>query len=258
MKAYCKDHIGFVRLKNQDVVEIKNFSDGVLVVLCDGMGGMPRGEEASNLAVTAFIEHFSTFYNDTYNDYKLTNLLRESVGAANTAVYLASDSDPENYGMGTTLVACFANEEYFYIVNVGDSRAYYLNSRSTEFEQITHDHTVVREKYERGEITKEEISTHKLRHVLSKAVGVDGHIIPDLYKIKYEPYIKILLCSDGLHGTGRDSEIRRIMLENDNDSEKCVVELVDYALFVLDGPDNISVAIINGEQAGNARRNLQS
>jgi protein phosphatase len=245
MNAYCKDHIGFVRLKNQDVVEIKHFDDGVLVVLCDGMGGMPRGEEASNLAVAAFIEHFSTLYNNTYNDYKLTNLLRESLGAANTAVYIASDSDPENYGMGTTLVACFANSEYFYIVNVGDSRAYYLNTKSTEFEQITQDHTLVREMCERGEITEDEIPTHKLRHVLSKAVGVDGHITPDLYKIKYEPYIKILLCSDGLHGTGREEEIRRIMTANINNSEECVSKLVEYALFALDGPDNISVAVIN-------------
>ncbi|WP_298483863.1 Stp1/IreP family PP2C-type Ser/Thr phosphatase [uncultured Ruminococcus sp.] len=235
-------HIGYVRDENQDRVEIRQFGENLLLVVCDGMGGERSGSKASTMATDVFFEHFEEGYTDDMDAYSVRSLLLSSVSAANSVVYTTARMDYQNFGMGTTCVAAFVSDSYIAVANVGDSRAYLLTDETME--QITVDHTVVHMLMEKGEITKAEMETHPQRHMLMKAVGVERTVCPDFFRIDLEenqPF-RLLLCSDGLSGFCSDAEIQAILSE-ELPAEEITQKLVDAAL-EKGGRDNISVAIV--------------
>ena len=120
-------HIGYVREENQDCVEIRTFPDGVLALVCDGMGGERSGKEASTRATEIFLECMEERCQEPMQTYEIRNAMMAAVSAANSVIYTAAKLNYQNFGMGTTCVAAFWNQEGVTIVNVGDSRAYYLS-----------------------------------------------------------------------------------------------------------------------------------
>lgn len=242
MTSASQTHIGYVRDENQDRVEIRQFGENLLLVVCDGMGGERSGSKASTMATDVFFEHFEEGYTDDMDAYSVRSLLLSSVSAANSVVYTTARMDYQNFGMGTTCVAAFVSDSYIAVANVGDSRAYLLTDETME--QITTDHTVVHMLMEKGEITKAEMETHPQRHMLMKAVGVERTVCPDFFRIDLEenqPF-RLLLCSDGLSGFCSDAEIQAILSE-ELPAEEITQKLVDAAL-EKGGRDNISVAIV--------------
>lgn len=242
MTSASQTHIGYVRDENQDRVEIRQFGENLLLVVCDGMGGERSGSKASTMATDVFFEHFEEGYTDDMDAYSVRSLLLSSVSAANSVVYTTARMDYQNFGMGTTCVAAFVSDSYIAVANVGDSRAYLLTDETME--QITTDHTVVHMLMEKGEITKAEMETHPQRHMLMKAVGVERTVCPDFFRIDLEenqPF-RLLLCSDGLSGFCSDAEIQAILSEK-LPTEEITQKLVDAAL-EKGGRDNISVAIV--------------
>ena len=117
-------HIGYVREENQDCVEIRTFPDGVLALVCDGMGGERSGKEASTRATEIFLECMEERCQEPMQTYEIRNAMMAAVSAANSVIYTAAKLNYQNFGMGTTCVAAFWNQEGVTIVNVGDSRAY--------------------------------------------------------------------------------------------------------------------------------------
>lgn len=223
-------------------MEIRQFGENLLLVVCDGMGGERSGSKASTMATDVFFEHFEEGYTDDMDAYSVRSLLLSSVSAANSVVYTTARMDYQNFGMGTTCVAAFVSDSYIAVANVGDSRAYLLTDETME--QITVDHTVVHMLMEKGEITKAEMETHPQRHMLMKAVGVERTVCPDFFRIDLEenqPF-RLLLCSDGLSGFCSDAEIQAILSE-ELPAEEITQKLVDAAL-EKGGRDNISVAIV--------------
>lgn len=242
MTSASQTHIGYVRDENQDRVEIRQFGENLLLVVCDGMGGERSGSKASTMTTDVFFEHFEEGYTDDMDAYSVRSLLLSSVSAANSVVYTTARMDYQNFGMGTTCVAAFVSDTYIAVANVGDSRAYLLTDETME--QITTDHTVVHMLMEKGEITKAEMETHPQRHMLMKAVGVERTVCPDFFRIDLEekqPF-RLLLCSDGLSGFCSDAEIQAILSE-ELPAEEITQKLVDAAL-EKGGRDNISVAIV--------------
>ncbi len=239
MRCATATDVGLIRDENQDEVLAKDYRGKILAVVCDGMGGEKSGSLASRMAVHELFDHFSANYHEEMNAEEIRALLLSSVSAANSVIYSTAKMDYQNYGMGTTCVAAFAERGWLSIVNVGDSRAYLIENG--QIRQLTSDHTFVNELYQKGEITLEDMNDHPLRNRLTKAVGVERVVKPDYYHIACGEDFMLLLCSDGLSSYCSEQEMLHLMQENT--FTKMPQALVDMAL-EKGGRDNISLAII--------------
>ena len=207
MKYVSATDIGLVREENQDMVKVEEFYGNLLAVVCDGMGGERSGQDASRIAIKEFFDRFDSGYSPYLETIGVRQLMTASVSAANSVIYTTARMNYRSYGMGTTCVAAYIDSKYIYILNVGDSRAYY----------------------------------HPKRNMLTKAVGVEKVIKPDFFRMKREDKFTLLLCSDGLSGYCSDSEIFEIM--KSTPLEEVNSALIDLALS-KGGRDNITLAVI--------------
>ena len=126
-----------------------------------------------------------------------------------------------------------------FVASVGDSRAYLINSKGIT--QLTNDHTYVEMLYEQGKITKEEMKQHKMRNVITKAVGTEENVDVDYFEIDLEPSSVILLCSDGLTNYCSNELIFNFVYQKD--IKTAADELVDY-VNTHGGKDNITVVLV--------------
>ena len=179
MRVFSGCDIGRVRAENQDQVCVKSFADGILALVCDGMGGMQGGKDAGIIAAAAAGSRFTADYHEGMSEVALSELMRNMTADANHAVYLAASSANLRQRMGTTLVGVFLRDNQCWIVNVGDSRAYLLGDESIR--QLTVDHTVVQLLYERGDIKAEERFAHPRRNELTRAIGVMPRVLVDRF-----------------------------------------------------------------------------
>lgn len=177
------------------------------------------------------------------NRNSVRNLLITAVSAANSSVVDAARKQPEGAVMGTTCVAAIVSGGRAYIVNVGDSRGYHLfTSEDSEcIQQVTKDHSHVRDLIDRGEITEEQAKLHPDRNKITRAIGAEEMVTPDYFELDLADGDMLLLCSDGLSSYGDDMDILDICFEYP--VEVICDKLVDYANG-NGGHDNISVALI--------------
>ena len=177
---------------------------GVYVV-CDGMGGAAAGEIASSLAVD---EMMRLLMND-WPAAPTAELAAKAIGAANDAIYSRSQRNPKLAGMGTTLVTLIAEERNVCILNVGDSRGYRM--RNGKLEQITEDHSLVEEQVRMGRMNPSEAQRSPLRNVITRALGTQGQVTPDVFAMEPESGDLFLLCTDGLTRELSDSLIESLL-----------------------------------------------
>jgi PPM family protein phosphatase len=216
---------------------------GVYVV-CDGMGGAAAGEVASSLAVDEVMRRL-TAGSPTES---LPADAEQAIAAANQAIFTRAQRSNKLSGMGTTLVALLANERqaqnHVWIVNVGDSRGYRLrNGRpDAHLEQITLDHSLVEEQVRMGRIDKSEALRSPLRNVITRALGTQSAVTPDLFELETEPGDIFLLCSDGLTRELSDALIETLLRVGAPLDELCA-RLV-AAANQAGGHDNITCMLI--------------
>ncbi|MFT3951957.1 MAG: Stp1/IreP family PP2C-type Ser/Thr phosphatase [Oscillospiraceae bacterium] len=235
--------IGAARTENQDRVLTGMLGqDAALAVLCDGMGGASFGSEASETAASVIFDRISASYRPEMSANSIRNLLLTSINAANASVYRTSQLSPEKNGMGTTCVAAIADANTAYIVSVGDSRAYLIQDGGIS--QITEDHTYVRELFEQGKISENEIKSHRMRHVITRAVGTEREIEADYFEVELEADALLLLCSDGLSGFVSDEEIAAAA--DGLPAEEAARALINLANQKT-SRDNITVALITNK-----------
>ncbi len=159
---------GMVRKQNQDTFRWTKLNDSqFLAVVCDGMGGAKSGDVASKLASEVFEADISQSVEPDMDQQSIVKMLVDGVKSANRAVYEQSLVSPDFKGMGTTLVAVFLQGSAAYIINVGDSRCYYLSEG--EVSQVTEDHSVVGLMVARGQIREEEARTHPNKNLITRA-----------------------------------------------------------------------------------------
>ena len=221
--------IGCVREQNEDSLIVKP----PLFVVADGMGGHAAGEVASEICVKT-IEECAPEHPDAES-------LGMAVEEANRAIINAALSGEGREGMGTTCTAAMIEGERLVIAQVGDSRAYLLHAGSLI--QLTRDHSLMANMIEAGQITAEEARYHPNRSVITRALGNDPDMVPDLYEINVEAGDRLLLCSDGLTSMVPNSEIEQIMRRTP-DPQRCATQLVNEAIAV-GGADNITVIVAN-------------
>ena len=239
MRFVSATDIGLMREENQDMVRVEDFYGNVLALVCDGMGGERAGQEASRIAVREFFTRFKEGCAPDLDTIGVRHLMTASVSAANSVIYTTGRMNYRNFGMGTTCVAAYIDDKYIYVVNVGDSRAYYMDDMGLHL--ITTDHTFVNMLLSQGKIGPEEIHTHPKRNMLTKAVGVEKIIKPDFFRLNRNENMTLLLCSDGLSGYCSDEDIYQVM--KSVPMEELSKALIDLAL-KKGGRDNITVAVV--------------
>ncbi|MGD9146195.1 MAG: Stp1/IreP family PP2C-type Ser/Thr phosphatase, partial [Anaerolineae bacterium] len=237
--------VGRARPHNEDYVEFITPSDpeqlrnkGSLYLVADGMGGHQAGEVASKGAVEIVI---SSYYGDT--GYDAATSLERAFHTANKQLHIQSETDISKKGMGTTLVAAAILGRKVYVANVGDSRAYLINSN--EITQITEDHSWVEEQVRAGLLTPEQARRHPQRNLVTRALGSRPRVEVDIFEGEIGERDTLLLCSDGLTGRIEDSEIAALVL--DHPPKKAVRKLVALAN-ERGGKDNITALLVSAQQ----------
>jgi serine/threonine protein phosphatase PrpC len=228
---------GSVRPSNEDSFGI-SIEHGVYVV-CDGMGGAAAGEVASSLAVGEVLR----LLDERDGATPLETAVAEAVRDANEAIYSRAEVDFQLNGMGTTLAGLVTEGQRVLVFNVGDSRCYRLRKR--KLEQISQDHSLVEEQVRMGRITHEEALLSPLRNVITRALGTQPSVDPDLFELEAEAGDIFLLCSDGLTGEVPDAHLETL-LSADLPLDEICAKLVDAAN-LAGGHDNITCLLVRAE-----------
>lgn len=242
MRAFSVSDKGPVRRENQDHAEAVSLRAprATVLLVCDGMGGANSGALASTLAAGAYLERLRSLLSGSKKNAVLAPLwMRDACTAANEAVFSRAAADSADAGMGTTLVSAVVVGHRAEVINVGDSRAYLIRDKALE--QITHDHSVVAEMVERGELTPEQALHHPNRNLITRAVGVDQTVDSDLFSLRLRRGDRLLLCSDGLSNTLSEEELLQLSCAGRSAKKVCHA-LVNRAL-EKGARDNVSAAI---------------
>ena len=232
---------GIVRAINQDALRFwsQPENDRAIVVLCDGMGGEQAGEIASALAVEAFFEYAEKALQEPEPPLAV-DIAREASAYANLQVYDRANRDDACHGMGTTLVAAIVNGTDTAVVNVGDSRCYWL--AEGQLVQVTRDHSWVQELVDQGAISADEARSHPRRNLITRALGLQRRSRSDIYRLDFLDGDVLLLCSDGLSNQVTEQEMTSILSKEEDDRTACE-QLLALAL-QRGAPDNVTVLIL--------------
>jgi len=243
IEVSIQSDIGCLRQNNEDSFGYWEPEDdqqflrkGRLAVVADGMGGYEGGQEASRLAVETLVE----IYRDFGGDDPQAALI-EALQTAHEQIREYSFAHPELRGMGTTCTAAAIVQDALYYVHVGDTRLYLI--RDGQITRVTRDHSYVGRLVESGMISPEEAENHPQRNILTAALGTNPDLIMDSpgQPEPLRPEDVLLICSDGLWGQVRDSEILDAV-ENKS-AEQTGRRLIELAR-ERGGPDNITVEVL--------------
>lgn len=221
--------VGNVRSHNED----SYCATSPLFVVADGMGGHEAGEVASAIAIQVMKENIP--------DGPFADVLGTAVKKANLAVLRGAADGTGKPGMGTTMTAALIYEDELVIAQVGDSRAYLLHEGVLQ--RITRDHSLVADYVAQGRITEEEARYHPQRSVITRALGSDPDMEPDLYSLRVAEGDRLLLCSDGLTSMVEDEGIAAILAAHE-DPQRCCTALVQEAL-AAGGLDNVTAIVVD-------------
>ncbi len=230
---------GRKRSSNEDAFGY-SVEDGVFVV-CDGMGGAAAGEIASSIAVDEVLQRLSV--DGRGESLSTPQTAVDAICAANDAIYSRSQRNPRLSGMGTTLVALAVQESHAWVLNVGDSRCYRF--RHKRLEQLTLDHSLVEEQVRMGRMTRTQAHRSPFKNVITRALGTQKCVTPDVFGIETEPGDLFLLCTDGLTRELADKEIEEL-LANGLSLDGVCSRLVEAAK-KAGGHDNITCVLVRAE-----------
>ena len=246
--ATADTDVGIVKKTNQDSVLIKHaeceIGEVLMAVICDGMGGLDRGE----LASATVIKEFSRWFDEDL-PFELENLNMDVIAGKWSFLLKDLNNKIAEYGkkyretLGTTFTGVlFAGDEYI-AAHVGDSRLYHIYS---SVKQLTTDQTFIRREIERGNMTPEQAKTDKRRNMLLQCVGASSRLDPELLHGKTEKGV-YMLCSDGFRHEISEKEIYEslnpINLINKNAMHSNAKYLIEQDK-ARNERDNISVVLV--------------
>ncbi len=252
--------VGQHREHNEDNFVIVNLADGrrdlearptempergLLLVVCDGMGGAAAGEIASQMAVDVMAERMLA--SDPGKEApQLAEALRNASYEANDRILREALSNSARTGMGTTMTALLVRGQELIFAQVGDSRAYVW--RQGEFTQLTRDQSLVNQLIESGQITQEQAKHFEHSNVILQALGVQEDVEVQLSRATLRRGDRVILCSDGLVGTVTDEEIGAVVGAVDDPAEasRVLCEMANGA----GGPDNITAIVAHFDGDG--------
>jgi serine/threonine protein phosphatase PrpC len=247
IQVAAKTDVGCVRVDNED-----NFGydarRGIFVV-CDGMGGQAAGEVASKIAVDTLLRYFHEGVPKA-SDLRLTRAsenvsehartLGEAIQLANHVIREAACQYEGQAGMGSTIACVLVDDNFVSFGHVGDSRIYLV--REGTIQQLTQDHSLVMQEVRLGLISSEQAEQSKLQNIITRALGSEEIVEPDLDDMIAAPDDILLLASDGLTRVLRDQEILAAVTAA-ADLEYACNDLVQLAK-QAGGDDNITCLLI--------------
>ena len=242
LKVGAATSVGRVRPINEDAFLAQ--ADAGLFVVCDGMGGAAAGEVASRMAVDTIGAALGTTAATGTRDGQFsarTRQLGEAIRKANLAIMERARGDKDHAGMGTTVVAAWAEDGVVSIAHVGDSRAYLANAQG--FESVTSDHSLVEAQVKAGLINREQSLQSEHQNILLRALGRDADVEIDLAEITVAAGDRLLLCTDGLTRMVSDDQLAAALDRHRGDPQRACDELIEAANN-NGGPDNITVVIV--------------
>ena len=237
---------GRVRDHNEDCIESR--PEIGLYVLADGMGGYNAGEVASGMATSLIADGLQEAWNPREvtrmgrDDAKALSekLVREQIARANNAIFTTSQNNPECAGMGTTLVVSLFFDNFLTVAHIGDSRLYRL--RGEAMEQVTRDHSLLQEQLDSGLITPEEAKLSQNKNLVTRALGIDPSVDPEVHVHETRPDDIYLLCSDGLSDMVEDDDIHLTMSTFSASLETVAKQLIQLSND-NGGRDNVSIIL---------------
>jgi len=218
---------------------------GMLLGVCDGMGGAAAGEVASQLAVDIIYEKLIQGEPPANHD-DLARRLVQAVEEAGVRIFNEARADRTRRGMGTTATIAALMDSRLFVAQVGDSRAYVL--RGDRFTQVSRDQSLVNQLIEAGQLTEEEAETFEHNNIILQALGTAETVQVDLTYVDLCRGDRLLVCSDGLSGMVRGDEMREVLLATRDSLEACK-ELTDRANRA-GGHDNITVIVAEFDGPG--------
>lgn len=242
--------VGIVKSTNQDSVclKIADFdSKGqvAMAVICDGMGGLAKGELASKTVICRFSNWFEKELPKLINSYT-----KEKISSEWTRIIREQNQRILNYGkqisvnLGTTLSVILIIEGSYIIAHVGDSRIYEI---SDSVKQLTEDQTFINREIKAGRMTPQEAAVHPKRNMLLQCVGASREVDPDVLYGTVAPNTVFMLCSDGFRHVLTDAEIFENFNPSNINSKETMKQNSDYLIDVVkkrNERDNITVALL--------------
>jgi len=228
--------VGVVRSGNEDAFLM--VPDAGIFIVADGMGGHAAGEVASEMSVQIVGRSLENIVGRP--DAEAAETIRKGIVDANAAIFQRTLVEQDKRGMGTTVTAMVINGERYMIGQVGDSRAYLL--RDGQLLQVTKDHSYVQEQVDAGYLTPAQARTHPYSNVITRCVGANSDVAPDVYGGTLHGSDLFLLASDGLTGMLEDEDLLTILT-----SGRSPGELVDKLISEANrrgGLDNVTVIIV--------------
>lgn len=230
------------RAENQDSYGMSETRLGMLVVVCDGMGGGPAGKTASSIATQSIIDYVS----GGSPEQNPLSVLTDAVVSANEALLAAVAQNPALKGMGTTCVGVLIGKKNAWVVHVGDSRVYQIRGNNMVFR--TADHSYVGELVRRGTMSEEEARNSKYSNVITRAIGAAPEISPEVQEVSYKPGDRFALMTDGIWGSMPEPTLVKLLSEKYQPAE--IVPEIAAHVDALGrqkggGHDNLTIAIVD-------------
>ncbi len=244
-RSAAKTDVGMKRTLNEDAF-LADDELGIYLV-ADGMGGHAAGEVASAEAVATAYGMVKQARDslrklasplDEIQARAARRLMESAIQAATYMVYTLAELDREKSGMGTTITGMLVLGGQAVIAQVGDSRIYRI--RGDEARQITEDHTLVAWQLREGIITQEEARRSPHKNVITRAVGNREYVQVDTQLVEVALGDRYLVCSDGLHGYLRTSEIPEIAALGGEQAVDAFIALANGR----GGKDNITAILV--------------
>jgi len=231
--AYHTD-TGIRKKTNQDALLIKTAKTAKgrigLFIVCDGMGGLSQGELASATVIKGMSDWFETELPEiTLSNYSETDIqqkLADCVKALNRKIL--DYGEAANIKLGTTITALLIVYSKYYLLQIGDSRAYQIHD---DLSLLTKDQTLVARELERGNITEEQAKIDPRRNVLLQCVGASLELDPVISHGKVKEGDLFMLCTDGFYHEISEDEmfasLKPDLFSNEQQMKETVVGLVE-------------------------------
>lgn len=252
MRSGGKTDIGLVRKVNEDSYlceRLTGCDNSYLYIVADGMGGHNAGEVASSMAVQEVADYIRKNVDVLkLGDKEILDLIRNAILYANDKVYKTSIIKSNCLGMGTTLSMVLVKDTGLYIGHVGDSRIYLI--RDNEISRLTEDHSLVAELIKAGTIKPEEANNHPQKNVITRALGTEYTLEPDVNMFEMLCGDYILICTDGLSNAVMEEDMVHIIMNASDLDEAC--ELLVNKAKDNGGFDNITAVIIQMCKGGDS------
>ncbi len=242
--------IGLVKNTNQDSLSVKVINTSIgrmsFAILCDGMGGLAKGEVASASVIRAF----ESWVNNDLPLLCSAPIDENVIKAQWEKILLDQNNAIKTYGgrqgvkLGTTAVVMLITENNYFVMNVGDSRAYEI---SDSLVQITNDQTFVAREVALGNMTPEQAEVDERRSVLLQCIGASEEVYPDFFVGASKENVTYMLCSDGFRHEITPDEIfakfQPGVLMDDSTMNQNTIDLIELNK-QRNERDNISVVLV--------------